>query len=263
MLSGATRLYAIVGDPVAQTRSPIGLTEEFAARGVDAICIPIHASAADFDTVIRALKRIRNLDGMLITVPHKPAAVPHCDRPSARATALGALNALRREADGAWTGDMTDGDGMLAALAAGGISARGKHALLVGAGGAGSACALALVENGVTDLVIADVDPARVAALIARIDHAAAGRVRAGPADPRGADLIVNATPAGMRASEAPPIDPDLLVKGSVMVDLITAPTETALVTAARQRGCIPVTGDDVFASSRKLLADFMLAGRD
>src|ERR1700736_3441471 len=144
-LNGETRLHLIVGDPVAQTKSPSGLTAEFAARGVNAICIPLHVVPADFDDVMRAAKRVRNIDGIVITVPHKFAALRHCDEVTDRARLLGAVNVLHRVAAGRWRGDMTDGTAMVAALRRAGCEPAGRRALVVGAGGAGSAVALALI----------------------------------------------------------------------------------------------------------------------
>ena len=66
-LDGATRLHLIIGDPVAQTKSPAGLTREFAARKVNAICVPLHVAPADFDAVMTAAKRVRNIDGIIVT----------------------------------------------------------------------------------------------------------------------------------------------------------------------------------------------------
>src|SRR5215470_8723791 len=108
-LSGETRIHLIVGDPVGQTKSPAGLTRVFTERGVDAVCIPMQVAAADLDVFMEAAKRVHNIDGIVVTVPHKFAALRHCDAPSARARALAAVNAMRREPDGRWSGDMTDG----------------------------------------------------------------------------------------------------------------------------------------------------------
>ena len=115
-LNGETRLHIIVGDPVGQTKSPAGLTAEFAARKVDAVCVPIHVTADDFDAFMAAAKRVRNLDGIIVTIPHKFSALRHCDEVSDRARFLGTVNLIHRIAGGRWRGDMTDGFAMVAAL---------------------------------------------------------------------------------------------------------------------------------------------------
>src|SRR5712671_2149718 len=147
-LSGATRIHLIVGDPIDQAKSPAGLTRVFAERGADAVCIPMQVPAPDFDAFLAAAKRVQNIDGIVITVPHKFSATRHCETLSARAHKLAAVNVMRREPDGRWSGDMTDGIALVAALRARGFEPKGRRALVVGAGGAGSAVALALAEAG-------------------------------------------------------------------------------------------------------------------
>src|SRR6266852_4596899 len=183
-LNGETRLHLILGDPVGQTKSPSGLTGEFVARGANAICIPVHVAPADFDAFVAAAKRGQNIDGFIITIPHKFAALRHCDEASDRARFLGAANVLHRVAPGRWRGDMTDGTAMVAALRRAGCEPGGRRALVVGAGGAGSAVALALVEAGVATLAVADVDAKRREGLLKRLATKAPAVVRAGTADP-------------------------------------------------------------------------------
>jgi shikimate dehydrogenase len=263
-LSGETRLHVIVGDPVGQTKSPAGLTAEFAARQVDAVCVPVHVTAADFDAFMAAAKRIRNLDGIVVTIPHKFAALSHCDEVSERARVLGTVNVLYRIGGGRWRGDMTDGIAMTAALEKAGCKLAGRRALLVGAGGAGSAVALALLEAGVAMLAIAEVDAARRGGLIERLaarhpSKVTAGSVTAGGADPTGFDLVVNATPVGMAPDDPLPVDVTHLDPAACVADLITRPVVTPLLDAARRRGCLTVTGTDMFAVQAGTMADILL----
>jgi shikimate dehydrogenase len=258
-LSGETRLHVIVGDPVAQTKSPAGLTAEFAAREVDAVCVPVHVTADDFDDFMTASKRIRNLDGIVVTIPHKFSALAHCDEVSERAGILGSVNVLYRIDGGRWRGDMTDGVAMAAALEKAGCKLTGRRALLVGAGGAGSAVALALLEAGVAALAIVEVDTARRDSLIARLAARYPDKVTAGSADPAGFDLAVNATPVGMASNDPLPVDAARLAPGACVADLITRPVVTPLLEAARRRGCLIVTGADMFAVQAGTMADILL----
>ncbi len=263
-LSGETRLHVIVGDPVGQTKSPAGLTAEFAARKVDAVCIPIHVSAGDFDAFMGTAKRIRNLDGIIVTIPHKFAALRHCDEVSERARFLGSVNLLHRLADGRWHGDMTDGVAMVAALHKAGCPLAGARALLVGAGGAGSAVALGLIEAGVAILAIAEVDVPRRDRLIARLaardaSTAAAAAVTAGSADPAGFDIVVNATPVGMAPGDPLPVWADGLAPNAWVADLITRPAMTPLLESARRHGCRIVSGADMFDVQAGYMADILL----
>src|SRR4051812_46816413 len=150
--SGATRVYAIVGDPIAQVKAPAGLTREFERRGRDAIVVPLQIAPANIGTGIAALSRVANVDGLIATIPHKFALPGHCATLSDRARFLGAANVARRRPDGSWHGDMLDGEGFADGIAAAGCRFEDRRALLIGAGGAGSAIALALLERGVVTL---------------------------------------------------------------------------------------------------------------
>src|SRR5262249_39274131 len=139
---------------------PAGLTRVFVERAVDAVCIPMQVPAGDFDAVMAAIKRVQNVDGAVGTGPHKIAATPHRDAPPPPAAALAAGKARRRGAGGRWGGDMTDGVALLAALRAGGFEPKARRALVVGAGGAGSAVAHALAEAGAR-VAVHDIDRGR------------------------------------------------------------------------------------------------------
>ena len=112
-ITGATRLYPIIGDPIAQVRSPETITEGFGTKGMNAVCIPVHVPVDRFDVIIPPLLALGNLDGLLVTVPFKARMLPFANRLGTTAQSIGALNALRREADGSWTGDMFDGHGFV------------------------------------------------------------------------------------------------------------------------------------------------------
>ena len=257
--SGATRVHFIVGDPIAQVKSPGDVTRALRAHGLDAMVIPAHVTPADLVQWFEGVSLARNVDGIIVTVPHKFACFPLCQSHSAQAAFLGAVNTLRRLPDGGWHGDMFDGLGYVAALRANGCEPKGRRALLVGAGGAGSAIAQALVLAGVERLAIHDGDPDRQASLVDRL--AALGRcpVTAGSADPRGFNLVINASPAGMRSGDPLPVDVDGLDPSTFVGCVITAPAISPLIAAARARGCGTVTGIDMFGRVRDLMVEFLV----
>lgn len=260
-LSGETRVIAIIGDPIAQVKSPAGVTRALNARGRSAVCVPIHVAAADVEGFIRGVGLAKNFDGIIVTVPHKFAVYAQCATASARAHLLGAVNTLRRNADGSWHGDQLDGEGFVAGLRAAGCRPAGRRALLTGAGGAGSAIGLALLEAGVTSLAIHDGDPARCDALVGRLADRYPGQVQAGSADPSGCTLVVNATPAGMRAGDPYPVPPERLDKTMFVADVITRPAVTPLIAAARRIGCATQVGAGMFEGVLALMVDYLVAG--
>jgi shikimate dehydrogenase len=168
---------------------------------------------------------------------------------------------MRRNADGTWHGEMLDGLAFVQAQVEAGARPAGARALLVGAGGAGSAIGLALLEAGVRELVVYDADPERAAGLVRRISDASSA-VRTGPADPASFDMVCNATPAGMREGDALPVPAAALAPTMFVGDVITAPEITPLLQAARNAGCRTATGVEMFRIVQQLMIDF-LVGED
>jgi shikimate dehydrogenase len=210
-LDGATRLIPLLGDPIAQVKAPAGLTAEFARRGHNMMVVPFHVTPDHFSSVVASLGPIRNVDGFIATVLHKFAAHDQCSTLSPRAKCLGVVNVVRRNGDGGWHGDMLDGLGFVRGIEVAGCRLPGRRALLVGAGGAGSAIALALLDGGVAQLAVHDQDGAKREALIARLDNVHAGKALVGSTNPLGFDIIVNATPMGMREGDPVPVEVETL----------------------------------------------------
>jgi shikimate dehydrogenase len=241
-------------------KSPSGVTAAMRARGVDAVVIPAHVAPADLDTFFAGVAATRNVDGVIVTVPHKFAATRHCQSLSAEAAFLGATNMLRRNADGTWHGGASDGVGMLAALRDAGCRPQARRALLVGAGGAGSAIGQALVEAGVASLAVHDANAARTAALVSRLAALGRGVVSiAENADAQAYDIVINASPAGMRADDPLPFDVSRLAATTIVGDVVTQPPLTPIIEAARTRGCPTVTGTQMFGRVRDAIVDFFL----
>ena len=257
--SGATRVLYIVGDPIAQVKSPAGLTEALRARGADLIVVPAHVAPPDLPAWIAATTAMRNCDGIIVTVPHKFAALPLCIEASAQARSIGAANVMRRDASGAWYGDMLDGTGYVSGLRKLGFDPAGKTALLVGAGGAGSAIAHALVDAGVASLALHDGDDARRETLAQKLARYGAVKPTRGSADPSGFDLVVNATPMGMKADDPRPIDVEKLAPATFVGDVVTKPAIPPLIAAARARGCATMTGTHMFEAVRDRMVEFFL----
>jgi shikimate dehydrogenase len=259
-LNGETRLYYIVGDPIAQVKSPPALTAILVARGANALVVPAHVAPADLDAFISAARATRNVDGIIITVPHKIAALGHCDEASERARFAGSTNVIRRGADGRWRGDNTDGQGYLDGIAVRGFDVAGKTALLVGAGGAGSAIAYEILAHGAVHLRVHDIDTARRDRIVARLAERFPGRASVGGFDPTGVDLVANATPLGMRAGDPLPVDASKLVASQFVADVVTRPDPSPLIAEARRIGCPTMPGAGMFDAQAELLVDRMLA---
>lgn len=258
-LNGATRVHYIVGDPIAQVKSPAGVTHTYHQRGHNAYVMPAHVAPNKLADWLAGVSLAQNVDGIIVTVPHKFACFDLCRTASDRAAFLHTVNTMRRNADGSWHGDMFDGLGFVAAMRDNGCQPEGKKALLVGAGGAGSAIAHALVMAGVSHLAVHDEDVVRRTTLVDRLASLGKCPVTHGSTDPTGFDIVLNATPVGMKAADPYPLDADKLNTAMFVGCVITAPAITRLITAARTKGCATMTGAHMFGRVRDLMVDFLL----
>jgi shikimate dehydrogenase len=227
--SGATRVYFIVGDPIAQVKSPFGVTQAFEQHGKDAVCIPAQVPSQDLKQWFEGVSLMRNIDGIIVTVPHKFDCHALCTTSSPRAEFLGAVNTIRRNKDGSWHGDMFDGLAYVKAIESKGFDLRNKTALLVGAGGAGSAIAHSLVLAGIKELAIQDENTERRDSLIHRLNSLKHGRVYVGSSNLIGFDVAINATPVGMRETDPSPFDLSTITPNMFIGCVITAPRNSSV----------------------------------
>ncbi|MGY8706071.1 shikimate dehydrogenase [Bradyrhizobium sp. 18BD] len=235
---GTTRLYAVVGDPVAQVQAPTMLNQLFSESAIDAVMVPVLARPQDFAKVFEGLKAIGNLDGMLITIPHKFTVCAHLDRISSMVELSGAANVLKRDTDGRWRGENFDGLGFVAGLIRSGLDPQGKTVALVGAGGAGSAIAAALAKVGTARLLLTDVVRETADRLADRLAPRWPGVVNVTDLPQLAeADIAVNATPLGLRREDPLPFDVAQLSPDAAVAEVIMRPHETALLQAAKRRG--------------------------
>lgn len=258
-VSGTTRLYAVLGDPVSQVQAPAMLNPLFARLGTDAILVPVHVRPGDLDATVPGLQRVRNLDGLLVTVPHKADCLRFADEISPAARLSGSANALRRGPGGRWYADNFDGVGFVRGLLAAGHRPQTATVCLAGAGGAGSAIAVALLLAGAR-VTVWDTDTARVHRLVDRLAATWPGRVHAadGPVD---ADIAVNATPLGLRPDDPLPFAPERLRPGTLVADIVMKPRRTALLAAAEACGLPVHPGAPMLAEQLALYREFFALG--
>lgn len=244
IVDGATRLYGIIGHPIDQVKSPELITPKFRAAGRNALMLPMHVTPERFDETVRGLKALANLDGIVITVPYKVRVTEHVDRLLPTAEQIGAVNAMRREPDGTWVGDMFDGRGFVRGLSGLGNTVGGKRVLLLGAGGAGSAIAFALAEAGAASVTLFDINEGKARDLAARLANTYPDcAIVAGPPTLGSHEILVNATPAGMTPGDGLPADFGKLDPKLIVADIIMKPQVTPLLAHARACGCRTMPG--------------------
>jgi len=231
-----TQIFGILGDPIAQARSPEVFNRLFRERDIDAVMIPMHVTASGLEEALSGLHEIRNLGGLIITVPHKPAAARLLRSQSDSVRIAGAANALRPIAGG-WDGALFDGEGFAKGLEARSYRLSGKNCSIVGAGGAGAAIALALLQRRIGSLSLWDVDLEKVQSLRQRLRSVSS--IPIGIKRPEfGTDLAVNATPIGMTPEDPLPFDIEPLRPDALVADAIMKPPLTKLLLEADRKGC-------------------------
>lgn len=251
-VTGRTRLAMVLGYPIGHSLSPAMHNAAFAATGLEAVYLPWAVPPAGLAEAVGALRRIENLLGANVTVPHKEAILPLVDEVEAGALRFGAINTLVVR-DGRLVGHNTDAEGFAVALREeGSFDPEGRSALILGAGGGARAVAFALADGGVARLAILNRGPRRAEDLAQQVRASRPGlEVKAwalhdssGPARFLGrCDLVVNCTPVGLRAEDPPLVPGFPLAGGCLVCDLIYNPPETPLLRRAREAGCRCLNG--------------------
>ena len=202
----------------------------------------------DFAHAFPQICRFTNIAGALITMPHKIAVVEMIDEASTAVQIAGSCNAVLRAPDGRLIGDMFDGEGFVRGVARNDGSLFGKRLLIVGAGGVGSAIAASSAAAGVAEMALYDVNAEAADSLGGPNSRAPIRilKVATGSNDPAGFDVVVNATPLGMKAGDPMPVDVSRLSPSTFVGEVVMKQETTAFLAAAQARGCKTQIGIDM-----------------
>lgn len=246
-IDGHTELIAHIGFPTHSFKAPLIYNPYFEASGIPAVVVPMGCRAEDFPGLLRSVFQLTNVRGALITMPHKVSVVELLDDVSPAVHVAGACNAVRRDPRGRLIGDMFDGEGFVRGIRRKGVVLQGARALIIGAGGVGSAIAASLAGAGVADISLFDVRGASAEALAQRLrTHHPGIRVGTGSNDPTGHDIVVNATPLGMEPGDPLPVEVSRLHPRTFVGEVVMRETMTAFLRAAQARGCRFQVGTDM-----------------
>ncbi|OYU47781.1 MAG: shikimate dehydrogenase [Rhizobiales bacterium PAR1] len=247
MITGHTSVIAHIGFPTETFKAPMIYNPYFEKHDIDTIVVPMGCRSEDFAAFLPAIFSLTNIRGALITMPHKVAVLGLLDAVSTTAAISGACNAVKRTEDGKLVGDMFDGEGFARGVERKGQAIKGKDILVVGSGGVGSAIAASLAARAPRSLKLFDVNLAMAEALGARLSrHYPALDVIVGSKDPDGCDIVVNATPLGMKAGDPMPMDITRIAPTAFVGEVVLKKETTAFLDAAIQRGCRVQVGLDM-----------------
>lgn len=232
-VSGKTKISGIFGYPIEHTLSPLMHNSAFETLGLDYCYVPFKVRPEDLPDAVRAIRSL-NLLGVNITVPHKEKVMPLLDKINKEASFIGAVNTITNT-EGTLTGYNTDGRGFLSSLAEAGITLDGKNIVIIGAGGASRAVSYYLSEKAAT-LSLFDLDKRKAEKLIGDLDQIRENVSLIENMENIGKpDIIINATPLGMKPDDPLPMNTDLISSDITVCDLVYK--KTKLLQEAEKRG--------------------------
>ena len=247
MISGKTTVIAHLGYPTEAFKAPMIYNPWFDHAGIDAVVIPMGVKVDDYAAFLRPLFTMTNLRGALVTMPHKVSTVAMLDEVTRTARIAGACNAILKRPDGSLLGDMFDGAGFVRGVARKGKVLAGARALVVGAGGVGSAIAASLAAAGIAGIGLFDAHGTAADALGNRLkEHYPKLAVRTGSNDPEGYDVVVNATPLGMKPGDPLPVDVAKIAPNTFVGEVVMKEEYTPFLRAAMEKGCPIQVGTDM-----------------
>lgn len=260
-ITGATKLLGMIGDPVAQARAP-GMANQILDQMEKLgpfVLVPMHIAPGDLPVFVAGLRTMQNFGGAFVTMPHKASMAALVDELTPEAQLVGAVNVIRRTAQGQLAGTVLDGEGFVGGLAAAGHNVRGSICVLAGAGGAASAIAFALAKHGCRSLFLLNRTTSKAESLAVRLREAFPN-LSVSTALPReGAiDIAINATSLGMRPGDDLPFPGALVDRASLVAECVVAPEITPLLELAERKGRKVHTGVPMLAAQMGMLLQFM-----
>lgn len=247
MISGKTTLIGHFGYPTEAFKAPMIYNPWFESKGIDAVVVPMGVKPEDYATTLKSVFRFTNIRGALVTMPHKVTTMSLVDEATPTARIAGAANAILLRPDGTLLGDQFDGAGFVRGVERKGRKLAGTRVLVSGNGGVGSAIAASLAAAGVAEMALFDNIEASSNALAGRLrEHYPKLVVTTGSNDPAGYDVIVNATPLGMKDDDPLPFDISRISPSTFVGEVVMKQAITPLLAAARAKGCAFQVGTDM-----------------
>ncbi|TSD60700.1 shikimate dehydrogenase [Variovorax sp. KBS0712] len=247
MISGKTTLIAHIGYPTEAFKAPMIYNPWFDKQGIDAVVVPMGVKPEDYAVSLAQIFKFSNLRGALVTMPHKVTTMSLVDEVTPTARVAGACNAVLKRPDGSLLGDQFDGAGFVRGVERKGRLFKGTRVLVSGTGGVGSAIAASIAAAGAAELMLFDMSDASAQALAARLrEHYPQMKVATGSKDPAGFDIVVNATPLGMKDSDPLPFDVDRIAPETFVGEVVMKTEYTPLLQAAKAKGCQVQVGTDM-----------------
>jgi shikimate dehydrogenase len=247
-VSGKTRVYGVIGDPIEHSLSPIIHNAAFEALGLESVFLAFRVKPAEIGNAVNGMRAL-GIHGLNVTMPHKTTVIPHLDEVDKTARFLNAVNTIHNKNGKLW-GFNTDGVGALKALRENGVDPKGKKVLLLGAGSASRAIAYTIAHEA-DELVILNrtVKPAKD--LARQLRQLLPKKISAEALSPESiednlmdSEVLINATSIGMKPNiNETPVNPKWLRTNLAVMDIVYNPLETKLAKIAKEAGAKVVSG--------------------
>lgn len=253
MISSTTKIFTIIGKPIEQALSPIVFNAMFSSLGMDAVFLANCVESENLQAAVAGLKALK-ISGFVVTMPYKRAVMTYLDEIDAKAQAIGSVNTVVRLKDGRYKGYTTDGDGFVQNLLGQGVSLQNIHVFMFGAGGGGRSIALSLLQAGVKDLSVCNIDKQEALETIEMVrsftgytstfvpfKRSAVAKVSST------AQIIINTTCLGMKGKGSAHVDLldwDMIDQTVVFADIVHTPFNTELLQRAESRGHKSICGN-------------------
>lgn len=241
--------YAVIGNPIEHSLSPLMHNTWMTEEARDAAYLPLHVLPENLEQAFTGMK-ILGISGFNITIPHKETIIPLLDELDPLAKKMGAVNTVVRLEDGRYKGYNTDGLGFVKSLEdAVGTQHKDKRVLVIGAGGASRGICFALVQEGYTNIAIANRTVSKAQAICNEL-HTNAEALSLEEAATRLDEfgIIVQTTSAGLNHSEFTlPLSLENLSKTAIVADIVYNPLMTPFLAQSKEQGATVVTGLGMF----------------
>lgn len=262
MITGSTKVFGVIADPINHVRAPMVYNPVFKKRGIDAVLVPMHITEDNLEASIRGLAAMPNIGGVCVTIPHKMTMAKLCDELGLTAELTGAVNAVRFE-NGRIIGDNFDGRGFTAGLIGEGHGLDGKNILMIGAGGAARAIAAAIAEYDISGLTIANRTLEKAEEIVGILTpHNPQKTLSALAMDGLDQvisdhDIIINTTSLGLHDGDDLPCGLDQVKNDALIADIIMIPPVTAWMKEAEKKGLKTHAGKHMLDYQRDLMGEF------
>jgi shikimate dehydrogenase len=258
-ITPATKICAVIGNPVAHSLSPALHNAAFQEMDLDFIYVAFRVE--DLKNALAGMRALENFRGMSVTIPHKIEAMRYLDEINEADRRIGSINTIIHQ-EGRLIGLGTDGPGALKAISDAGVCLDGKNVLMLGSGGAARAIAFTLaLKSGLAKLAILDINENMLNGLAADLKSGTSATIESKTLSDKSlgeemeqADLIINCTPIGMHPREDVSLVPAGLFRpGQVVFDVVYTPLETKLLADANARGLQVISGVEMFINQAVL----------